>query len=36
VEALRDPAEKIATFILKCAGQLESAAVVAFVKSSNG
>jgi integrase len=33
VEALRTPAEKIATFILKCAGELESADVVAFVKT---
>jgi integrase len=35
VEALREPTEKIANFILKCAGQLESAAVVAFVKTAN-
>ena len=35
VEALRTPSEKIATFILKCAGELESADIVAFVKTAS-
>jgi integrase len=35
VEALRVPAEKIAQFILKCAGEVESAGVIAFVKAGN-
>jgi hypothetical protein len=35
VEALRDPAEKIAQYILKCAGEVESAAVIAFVTATN-
>jgi integrase len=34
VEALREPAEKIAQFILKCAGELESADVVPFPNSA--
>ena len=35
VEALRDPAEKIATFILKCADEIKTAEVVAFVKATS-
>ena len=34
VETLREPAEKIAQFILKCAGELESADVVPFPNSA--
>jgi integrase len=36
VEALRKPAEDIATYILKCAGKLESAHIVPFSKSATG
>jgi hypothetical protein len=35
VEALGEPAEKIAQFILKCAGEVESAGVISFVKAGN-
>jgi integrase len=35
VQALRKPSEKIAQFILKCAGEVESAGVIAFVKAGN-
>jgi hypothetical protein len=36
VETLREPAEKIAQFILKCAGELKTADVVALGKSGAG
>ena len=36
VEALRKPVELIASFILKCAGELHSADVLAFAKSKHG
>lgn len=35
VEALRDPAEKISRYLLKCAGQVETAEIIQFVKAAN-
>jgi integrase len=35
VEALREPAERISQFVLKCAGEIKSAEVLPFVKAAN-